>query len=786
MFSWHIQWKENEEAEPQTGEFSVFGTGISAIEGWSGACWIGAGKVYREGCSVLLRKEFRLPGQPDRVRCYATGLGYHELLVNGTRVGDAVLDPPQTDYGQRVFYGVHDLSDLMRTGTNVVGLHLADGFYHQFRHRDSGGMVDGHGMYGDPCAILLLEAEYSDGRVVRCLTGENGWTCATGPVLQNNIFAGETHDARLEQKDWAHPDFAGKNWEPAAAASPPGGVLRSSPIEPMRICKELSPRALTQPRMGTWIYDFGENLSGWVRLRPIGPAGSELTMRFAEVLDEQGLLDTDSGGTFHTGLIQTDRYITAGSAEEVYQIRFTSHGFRYVELTNCIEPPDTTTLTALKVHNDLRTTGYFECENELLNTLHDMVKRTITSNLQGIPTDCPIRERCGWTGDAWLICDSLMYLFDASALLKKFVGDIRTSRMAYGQWMHVVPGRRTCLEAGPLWTLAQVLIPWQIFQFTGGGDYLHEVLPDVKDWVGYYGSRMKEGAPLPFPLVGDHAAPIHVPTVADNREAFAWAGLFHGLNIASKIAQSTGHLDFQQKTEERIKQVRDYLLSSNYNAQKATFGSQALDAFSLKAGFAPEQDRRRVADSIAQSILEHDGHLIAGAVGMRYLFQVLTEFGHARLLGECLAKDSYPGLRQQILRGATTLWETWESDSSQNDSSRNHPFKGGFGSWFYSHILGIKPTSPGFVTFQVKPACWELTNRARGSFISPLGPISVAWERTVEGISLEVEVPPGAVAAIECQGLHHAAGTGIHSFQFPSTNGGAHEWVHAPMGAGAA
>lgn len=747
-YVWHVEVFDAEGVCVRMREPASFETGLFSIACWKGAQWMGGGDIYRDTCSIQFRLSLQIRGKVTRARVYATGLGYHEFYCNGKKAGDRVLDPAQTDYRQRIFYNVHDLTSELVPGENVIGFLLGDGFFHQSRVLDTPGMVDGHGVYAPPCAILLLRLEYADGSEEFHISGETGWKVHVGPITQNNVFSGETFDARLWNPAWATTEFDDSSWAPAVEVTAPGGMLKSSSLPPIRKIAEIQPVAITEPLKGVFVIDFGENMAGWARLRLRAHPGAEVTMRFAEVIDTKGHIDTDSGGTFHTKVIQTDRYICGTHDWEVYEPKFTYHGFRYVEVTNFPGTPDLKTLTAIKVHTDLKNAAGFACSNSLLNDLHTALKNTLTSNLHGLPTDCPIRERCGWTGDAWLICDTLLYYFDSASFLNKYLGDIKSSRAEYGKWMHVVPGRRTCLEAGPLWTLAQIIIPWRIYRMTGARQVLEENFPAICDWVAYYALKMKEGALGEFPPVGDHAAPLHLDIPGNSTEAFALGAVYSGSHLAGNIADELGLGDVAAHFRTLSGEIQKSLYKTYFNAEKFSFGCQSLDAFAIKSGFARKKDHAQLAATIVKSIRQAKDHFVAGAVGMRYLFQVLTEFGYENLLLRVLENPTYPSLKAHMERGATTLWETWESDQSQNDSSRNHPFKGGFGSWFYSHLLGIRPIQPGFATFCIRPMGLGLANWASGRYLSPFGRIEVRWERVGSRFRMDIEVPTATIAHV--------------------------------------
>jgi alpha-L-rhamnosidase len=743
--------------------------------------WIGMGKEYRSGWAMMLRREFRLPVVPKKAQVRVCGLGYYELYLNGRRVGDHVLDPAQTDYQQRVFYVSHDVTKHLRHGINTVGIILGDGWYHQSRVWDQRGMAGGNGIYGTPRAFLELRV---DGRSV--LATDRHWKADFSPITLNNVYAGESYDARLEQPGWDCPGFDDRSWRAATVLPAPGGALEPQPLPPIKRMRQIPAVKFSEPRSGVFVFDFGEMLAGWTRLSVKGHPGQEISLRFSEALDGHGMLQQKSCGADYLRVLPTDRYIIRGNRRETWEPRFTYRGFRYVEVTGLPESPRLGTVTAIKVHTALPEVGQFKCSLPALNTLHEVIKRTITCNLHGVPTDCPTREKCGWTGDAWVIAEAVMFNWDAAAFWRKFVDDIRTSRQAYGDWMMVVPGRRHCLKAAPAWGSAQVEIPWLLYQSTGDRSVLKENYPLMKAWVEHL--EVLAGDPAaqrPFDLYGQVKAPPwprrkHILTCGLDD----WAPPRHmavaGLTVpqistacffmcAKRLAATAGVLG-QKKDAVRFGALAAAIGRAFhevfYHPRRHTYGSQSVDAFALHLGLVPDGLEGKVASALAADIQANDWHMRVGHIGARFVFQALSENGHENVIRRILETDTYPGFSHMLGQGATTLWELWEGEGG----SLNHPFKGGCEAWLFSHVLGIRPGVPGFREIIIQPGLTGVLTSASGYYDSIRGRIAVSWTRRKSLFRLNVEIPDGAMARVRLPAsppVIHSVGSGQHEFQTP-------------------
>ncbi|MCD9021450.1 family 78 glycoside hydrolase catalytic domain [Cohnella silvisoli] len=739
---WKVQvWDELGCMEEST-DSAWWETGLLEVSDWQGD-WIGTGERHLPGWSPLFRKEFSAQSAIITARAYVCGLGYYELYLNGHKVGDHVLDPSQTDYEERVMYVTYDVTEMLLPGNNAVGIMLGDGWYHQ--HRVWYGWM----IYGIPSLIFQMELEYTDGSRARIVSDES-WMTTFGPVTLNSVYAGEVYDTRLEKPGWSEPKYIASDWLQAEKAPAPGGKLVSQHMPAVKRMEFIQPIGISQPKDGVYVVDMGRNLSGWIRLQMEGLAGCEVTLRYAETVDQLGMIDTNSGAIDVIYSIQTDRYILKGKRVEIWEPRFTYHGFRFVEITGFPGIPTVETLEGIVLYNAVKETGAFECSNEMINRLHRMIKNTITSNLQGVITDCPVREKCGWLGDAMVIAEATMYNWDSVTFWKKFIEDIKTTRKVQGQWMNIAPGKRTCGEAAPAWGLAQLEIPWILYQFCGDKELLKEHYDAMKQWVDHLLGKSENyivsfGTDDWCPPDGFEMKGKTVPQIST---ACFYLSAMRMAEIASVLSR---HED-AQAFEKLALAIKGTFNAKFYSEINSTYGTQALDSIALTFGLVPSCSEQAVADALAVDIRQRELHLTTGHLGLKHVFNALCDYGYAELAIDVLEQTTYPSFGHQMLNGATTLWEYWEGDADLPGMSKmgslSHPFKGGFDAWMYSHILGIRSGSPGFQKIIIQPTCTGALTFARGFYRSIHGVIVSDWSIRDGLLTLHVEIPANTTALV--------------------------------------
>ncbi|MDF7824526.1 family 78 glycoside hydrolase catalytic domain [Pontiellaceae bacterium B12227] len=439
----------------------------------------------------LLRKEFTVEKPVRAATVIVCGLGLHELVLNGVKVGDRVLDPAQTTYDKRAFYTVHDVTRQLRQGANAIGLMLGNGFYGQ-NFAFGGGLG-----YGPPRAQMGLLIQYTDGTTDRVVTDES-WRAAQGAVLFDNIYAGETYDARRELSGWSSPGFDAAEWEPVRTLAAPGGQLEEQLMEPMRKIRPVNPVAVFPAGNGEWIVDLGQNITGWLQIRVDEPRGTQIRMRFAELLMPDGKsIDTASTGVHVTSADQMDVYVCKGGGVEEWEPRFTYHGFRYVQIAGLSRKPVAADFTGWLVRTDVARIGRFECSDPLIQKFYEVSMWTIEDNLQGLLSDCPHRERCAWMGDMHAVGEAASCNFDLRKFWRKASADMQTVLGANPPHnegglprdprapCNIAVGRRLCQQARPDWGAATVLVPWFSYLYYGDLDLVREAWPMMTGWMAF-------------------------------------------------------------------------------------------------------------------------------------------------------------------------------------------------------------------------------------------------------------------------------------------------------------
>lgn len=718
--------------------------------------------LYGDQPAPLFRREFVVEKPVRRARAYVSGLGNYEFRLNGARVGDRELDPAWTSYGKRVFYSTYDVTDALAYGSNALAAVVGNGWYNplplrmwnRFNLRDA--LV-----VGPPRLILQLDVEYEDGDRERVVT-DSQWKTAPSEIVRNSVYLGEVIDARLVQPGWDLPGFDDSNWEGAAFASAPLGVLQAQPMPPIRVTEVIWPQSISQPVPGTYIFDMGVNFAGRVRVRCEGPAGTRIQVRYGELLFPDGTLnpmtavcgqiknrETPEGSEAPSTAWAREIYTLRGEGVEWFAPRFNFHGFRYVEVTGYVGEPALEALVGERLHTDLAVSGQFECSNELLNRIHRTCLNTFRSNLLGVQSDCPGREKFGYGGDIVATSDALIYAFDMAAFYRKTVWDFADAARANGGFTETAPflgiaDASVGGEAGPVgWGTVHPLLLAELYQYYGERDLIEEQYEAAKRWV-----ELLRSVALDHLLdngLGDHEtlAPKELPVSGT---------AFYYLNVSllARFAEILGKDCDAQKYHALANEIRAAFNAKFFDAATGKYGigTQANQAFSLHLGLAPEANRHAALEALVHDVDEHGGHVTTGIFGTKYMLDALSRLGRADVAARVVMAPGFPGWAHMLENGATTLWEHWEF--SDNTFSHNHPMFGSVNEWLFSAVLGIRPADDaiGFDTAIVAPRVVEDVQWARGTYESIRGAISVEWKKEEGAFSVAVVVPPGMVAVV--------------------------------------
>ncbi len=686
--------------------------------------------------SPRLRREFSLSKPVASARVHVAGLGYGELYANGERVGDAVLDPGWTDYDERVLFRTHDLTDHLSAGENALGLWLGRGWFGKAARQWSA--------FGSPRAMLRLTVEYEDGTTRTVTTGDE-WAVGPSPVVANDIYAGETYDARREQAGWSEAGFNGE-WDAATVLAGPDGKVVPQRTPPIRATESVAPVAVHDHPEGP-IVDFGQNLAGWVELRIEGAErGDEITIRHAEALTDDGGLATDD----LRSAAATDTYVAGGASngegEERYSPRFTYHGFRYAQVSGYPGELDAGDATAKAVHTDFDDAGSFACADEDLNRVQSNVRWSLRSNAHSVPTDCPQRdERQGFTGDAHLASGALSYNFDAGRFHGKFVRDHADAQSEHGYLPATVPNGAQPDITDPTWTYSFLDLPWRTYCHRGSARQLRAQYERLRRYVDFWDGVLEAGLiPERYAEYGDWVALENAAGRRGKPLAF-FSTAYHYRSTArlADIAGALGLADDAGRYRARAERVRE-ALNDRYFEGEAYGDTQAVNAVALAFGLVPEGEEHAVADTLARLVREADGHLRTGFLGTPALLSALSEHGHAELAYEVASAADYPGWVHMLRAGATTVWERWDTGSIDAQmNSRNHSPFALVSEFFYEVIAGVEVSAslPADRRVDVTPGRVSGLDWAEATVETPHGPLGTRWERADGGLSVSLAVP---------------------------------------------
>jgi alpha-L-rhamnosidase len=728
--------------------------GLLRPEDWS-AKWIEAppaAELQDEyGPVPILRKEFSLPSKTIvKARLYVTALGLYEMHLNGQRVGDHVFAPDWTDYSKRVRYQVYDVTSLVKPGGNALAGMLGNGWY--CGHIGNGGFQ----AWGKvPALFCQLEVIYDDESRERIVT-DASWKVHSSPITSSDFMLGEDYDARQEIAGWDEPGLDESDWGAATERSESTRSLNGQIDQPVRATGELRPRSVSEPSSGQWTYDFGQNMVGFVRLKISAPAGTRVTLRHAEMLN-------DDGSIYVANLrraVSVDTYICKGGGLEIWQPRFTFHGFRYLEVTGLPRPPALDDVTGIVVGSDISRSGEFACSNPDVNQLQSNIQWGMRGNYLAVPTDCPQRdERMGWMGDAQVFVRTAAYNGDVAAFFSKWLVDVDDAQSADGAFTDVCPsphGKGHGNYGVPGWADAGVICPWTIYLMYGDKRILEEHLPAMKRWVNWcqahstnlirdrdrgpdYGDWLSRGESAPKDLIGT-------------------AYFAHSADLVAQASRVVGDNVTAAKYQKLFEQIKDAFNERYVGADGHIQGStQCGYCLALRFNLLPEDLRAKVAQYLADDVSDHDNHLTTGFLGVSNLLPSLCSENRVDEAYRVFFQDTFPSWLFSVKHGATTIWERWDGWTPEKGfqdpkmNSFNHYSLGSCGEWMFDTVagIGVDPDQPGFRHVIIRPRPGDVLTEAEGSLDSIQGRISTKWIRADRDFSLHVTVPINTTATIE-------------------------------------
>ncbi|MGD1010882.1 MAG: family 78 glycoside hydrolase catalytic domain [Candidatus Aminicenantales bacterium] len=714
-YFWKVTYWDKDGRESPWSDTARFDAGLFERTEWKGS-WIGGRNQ--------LRKEFPLGGRVKRARAFVCGLGYHELRVNGRKAGGHVLDPGWTTYDKRVLYVTYDVTNALRQGPNAVGVVL------------------GNGKYGSRALLVQINIEL-EGGTRTSLVSDASWKAANGPILEDSVYNGETYDARLETPGWDRPGFDDKAWGPVEAVKAPAGVLSAQMMPAIQVVDTVLPVKMTSPQPGVYVFDMGQNFSGWARLRVKGPRGTDVRMRFVELVYDNGMINRENLRAARA----EDHYILKGEGEETWEPRFTYHGFRYVELSGFPGTPMPDSIRGRVAHSAVRPIGSFVASKDILNRLQRIITWGQKTNLHSIPTDCDQRdERMGWMGDAQGTAEEAMMNFDMAAFYTNFVRDIRDVQDDKGRLSDTVPHIWGGEKADPAWATAYPLLCWYMYQYYGDTRVLEEQYDGLRKYVEFLRSQAENGL-VKFSSYGDWVAVEKCPGAIVSSFYY-----YYDVKILADAARILGKGQDAALYDRLAGDIRAAFNREYYDPKTGDYadGTQTANTLPLFLGIATEKEGDAWGRLFDDIVYKHNSHLTTGIIGTKYIMELLTRSGSSDLAYDIAVQTTYPSWGYMIENGATTLWELWQKREGPSMNSHNHPMFGSVGAWLYKALAGINlaPGSVGFEKVLLQPQMVRDLRHASGSVQTLRGEVGCTWSRTDGSVRVEAVVPVGSAAEI--------------------------------------
>ncbi len=719
---------------------------------------------------LQLRREFEVAAPVVRARLYITARGIYRAFVNGVRAGDEQLAPGWTRYESRLEYQAYDVTHSVQTGTNVLGVQVADGWWSGYLGYNARSHADQYGHR--PELICALELQHGDG-TTSVVASDGAWRERPGSIVMADLLMGEYHDPSAATPGWLQQEYDASSWRPVAIAGTDTATLKAQSAPPVRVVGELPAVSVEVTPSCTTIVDFGQNLVGRVRLRLVGQsAGSVVELLHGEMLE---------GRSVYRANLRTAEardVIVASGTDELFEPGFTVHGFRYVEivgLDTSLRPED---ITAVVLSSDLPRAGSFSTSSGLVNQLYSNIVWGQRGNFVAVPTDCPQRdERLGWTADTQIFAPTAAYNSDVQAFLTRWLDDLGDSQGASGVVPDVVPKPPTSHNfdvAAPGWGDAAVIVPWQLYRVYGDARLLGRQYPGMKAWVDWVASQNPDG--LWVNAVGNNYGDWLSVDAVTPKPLVAAAYRIRSTDLLARAAEALGRLDDAAHYSAEGRRLRGLFESTFLEAGTRLRGhTQTAYLFALAWRLVGDEHREALAGHLVDDLEARGVRLTTGFLGVSLLCPTLVEIGRADLAYELLFQEELPSWGYSIRQGATTIWERWDGWTEKSGfqtvemNSFNHYSLGSVGEWLYRHVAGIEQAddSVGFRRLRIAPLLTERLERVEAGYESVRGLIEVEWARIGGDVHLSVALPPGTRADVVLPGEEHLAVSGRRSFVVP-------------------
>jgi len=748
-YFWRIDIADGNRKKSDKVYISSFETGMMNMENWQ-AAWISDTENTKLKPAPYFRHIFSANKKIKSARAYIATGGLYELSINGNKIGNHRMDPMYTRYDRRTLYVTYDVTNAINQGKNAIGVLLGNGWY----NHQSTAVWDFHKApwRNRPTFCLDLRITYEDGTVETVKSGKD-WKTALSPIIFNSIYTAEHYDARLEKAGWNTTNFDDSKWKDVIYRSAPSKNIVAQALHPIRNVEEVPAKSLKKFNDTTYVFDLGRNISGVSKITVNGPAGTILKLKHAERLYPNGHVDLSNidvhyRPTDNTDPFQTDILILSGKGAETFMPHFNYKGFQYVEVTSNV-PIDLNqkSLVAYFMHSDVPVTGIISSSEPIINKIWYATNNSYLSNLFGYPTDCPQREKNGWTGDAQIAIETGLYNFDGITIYEKWLADHRDEQQPNGVLPSIIPTDGWGYEwgNGPDWTSTIAIIPWNIYLFYGDQKLLTDCYENIKKYVNHIDETYPSG--LTTWGLGDWVPVKSKSPVELTSTCYYYADAL----ILAKAAKILGKNEDYGKYTALAQKIKDAFNAKFLNKETGIYASGVQTELSVPLywGIVPDEFKAKVAENLAKRV-EADGfHLDVGLLGTKAILNALTENGYSDIAYKVATQKTYPSWGWWMENGATTLYENWPIDA-KSDISMNHIMFGEIGAWFYKGIAGIKPdqTKPGFKNVILEPHFVQGLNHFEAKHTGPYGDISSSWKRNSNGISYQVVIPANSTASV--------------------------------------
>ena len=751
-YYWTVRiWDQNDK-QSSLAKIASFETGMMQISNWKGA-WISDSKDIALKPAPYFRKQFQPSGKVKSARIYMAAAGLYELSINGQRVGNHRLDPTYTRFDRRTLYVTYDVTAMVDAKEVALGVLLGNGWYN---HQSTAVWYFHEAPWRDrPKFCLDLRITYQDGRE-EVITSGTDWKTSLSPIIFNSIYTAEHHDARLSQPGWDKAGFDDSKWENTIPVNAPSQNIVAQQLHPIRFVEEINPASVNKITDLKTVYNLGRNIAGITRISVKGERGTVIRLKHSEMIYKDGNvnmsnIDVHYRPTDDTDPFQTDIYTLSGEGVETFWPHFNYKGFQYIEVTSD-RPVEIQSLTGIFMHSDVPPVGHVSSSNQTLNKIWKATNVSYLSNLYGYPTDCPQREKNGWTGDAHIAIETGLYSFDGITVYEKWLADHRDEQQPNGVLPAIIPtsGWGYTWGNGPDWTSTIAIIPWNIYLFYGDSKLLADNYDNIKLYVDHITEISPEG--LTDWGLGDWV-PVKSVTPKELTSSIYY---FVDADILAKTAKLFGKEDDFMRYSALARKISDAINAKYLNRETGIYGTGLQTELSapLFWGIVPENLKAKVAENLSKRVIADNKHLDVGLLGTKTILNALSENGYADLAYEVAAQETFPSWGWWIVNGATTLYENWPIDATR-DISLNHIMFGEIGAWYYKALGGLKPDQekPGFKNVVLEPLFVKGLNSFQASHAGPFGEIQSSWKRDGNTVVYQVVVPANSSASLKLSGI---------------------------------